>query len=199
MSRIAFALSLVVLSGVTQISQEAPSQEAAAYNDPDAYEVYSAILPQEWPWRVAKAQALAIRTETEPYKMCGHPDSESDRPQQPLVAAIADYEKENQKEWLLQKQFEISKPYELVSKEEITTAFNEGVGLGWRTFNTRHPDSHGWVELSAVGFDSSKTVAIVYVGHHCGGLCGGGTFHVLQKIDGKWMPVKWGSFCMWVS
>jgi hypothetical protein len=62
------------------------------------------------------------------------------------------------------------------------------------------PYTGGWIELSAIGFNADKTVAVVYMGHLCGGLCGGGQFHVLQKKDGKWEPLKWqGKRCAWVS
>jgi hypothetical protein len=43
----------------------------------------------------------------------------------------------------------------------------------------------GWIDISGVGFNDRNTIAVVYIGHHCGSLCGGGKFHVLQKKDGK--------------
>ena len=56
------------------------------------------------------------------------------------------------------------------------------------------------MELSAVGFNVNKTVAVVYMGHYCGALCGGGGFHVLKKKDGKWVALDWkGSSCAWAS
>lgn len=79
--------------------------------------------------------------------------------------------------------------------------FRPGLAEGladWKTFYDRYPDSGGWIELSAVGFNTEKTVAVVYIGHNCGVLCGGGHFHVLQKREGKWQPLKWkGSSCAW--
>jgi hypothetical protein len=71
---------------------------------------------------------------------------------------------------------------------------------GWEGFYQRYPDSGGWIELSAVGFNVDKTVAVVYMGHHCGPLCGSGGFHVLEKKDGKWVALGWeGSGCAWAS
>jgi hypothetical protein len=43
---------------------------SSAYDDADAYEVYAAILPSEWPLRVAHAKQLVIRRETKSYQMC---------------------------------------------------------------------------------------------------------------------------------
>jgi hypothetical protein len=139
-----------------------------------------------------------IRTETEAYAMCIAPDKESEKV---VGTAIADYKKKNNKKWLLQRQFEIDRPYEMAASDEIKTIFKtEGTG-GWKTFYERHPYSGGWIELSAVGFNAPKTVAVVYAGHSCGSLCGGGTFHILQKVNGKWSPLrlKGGTSCSWVS
>jgi hypothetical protein len=49
---------------------------SSAYDDADAYEVYAAILPSEWPLRVAHAKQLVIRRETKSFQMCLKPDSE---------------------------------------------------------------------------------------------------------------------------
>jgi hypothetical protein len=89
-------------------------------------------------------------------------------------SAIADYKKKNGRKWLLQRQFEITKPYEIVSSDEINTIFNTEGTAGWKTFYERHPDSGGLIESSAAGFNASKTFAVVYVGHTCGSWCGGG-------------------------
>jgi hypothetical protein len=70
----------------------------------------------------------------------------------------------------------------------------------WEGFYQRYPNSGGWIELSAVGFNATKTVAVVYMGHHCGSLCGGGGFHVLEKKNGQWVPLEWkGSSCGWAA
>jgi hypothetical protein len=188
---------LLLLSISFLFSQGAPVRTASApkpYVDSEAYEVYSAILPSEWPWRVAHAKSLVIRSETRDYEMCLRPEKESEE----LVGpAISDYLKVNGKTWLLQQQFGIELPYQLTTDDELKAALGRG---GWPGFYTQFPDSGGWIEFSAVGFNADKTVAVVYMGHSCGGLCGGGGFHVLQKKDGKWMPLKWkGSSCFWDS
>ena len=173
-----------------------PSEPQSGYEIPEAYEVYSAILPSEWPWREANAKRLVIRSETRAYKMCLSPEKGSE---EIIGPAISDYVRQNQKTWLLQKNIRIEKPYEMIRADQIKAIFEQGIE-GWNAFYEKHPDSGGWIELSAVGFNADKTVAVVYMGHSCGGLCGGGQFHVLQKKDGKWLPLKWnGTSCNWVS
>ena len=75
---------------------------------------------------------------------------------------------------MLERAFRIDLPYELASKDDLSLQQN--------------PDTGGLIEVSAVGFNGDKTVAVVYMGHHCGGLCGGGAIHVLLKSLGRWQP-----------
>jgi len=169
-------------------------ERAAPYNDADAFEVYSAILPSEWPLRVANAKTLVISSATVGYRICLVPEKESEEIFGP---AISDYSRMNEKPRLLQQKLSLEIPYELITSDELKSTFEQG---GWEGFYAQNPDSRGWVELSAVGFNADKTVAVVYMGHHCGMLCGGGGFHILQKKDGKWTALKWrGRSCAWAS
>ena|SRR5579875_1102922 len=176
------------------VKTETPPQ---LYTVPEAYEVYSTLLPAEWTWRDAHSKTLVIQAETKPYQMCLVPDAKS----KPLLdTAITDYMIVNGKTWNLDRRFDIAKTYQLVPRQTLFAAFNAAGPTGWANFNAEHPDSVGWIELSAVGFNADKTVAVVYAGHHCGGLCGGGGFWVFQRIDAKWKPLKWsGSSCAWAS
>jgi len=167
---------------------------ATQINDADAYDVYSTVLPSEWPIKVARAKELIILNETRMYQMCLRPDAGSDARIEP---AITNYSKLNEKPWLLYPKLVMGIPYRLISTEQLVNAIAEAQ---WDRFYRQYPDSKGWIELSAVGFNPDKTVAVVYVGHHCGPLCGGGRFHVLEKKEGKWVPLEWqGNSCSWVS
>jgi hypothetical protein len=138
------------------------------YDVPEAYEVYAAILPSEWSWKDAKAKWLVIKQATAKYEVCLAPDAAS---QQIIGSAIADYILQNQQPWLLQRKFHIEKPYTLLTANEEKAAFQSSPG-GWEGFYQMYPDSGGVIELSAVGFNAEKTVAVVYSGHQCGMLCG---------------------------
>lgn len=88
----------------------------------------------------------------------------------------------------------------LASASDLTNFFRVQGKDGWKAFYESHPDSSGWIELSAVGFNADKTVAVIYHGHHCGNLCGGGGFTVLRKKEGKWQPWQFkGAGCAWAS
>ena len=189
-------LSLIVAVGLFSTNSVAQTQPQS-YQVPEAYEIYATILPERWPVTVAHAKKLLIRAETGTYEnMCLKPEGES----VPVVGpAIANFIEVNKEPWLLQKAIPMDQPYEFVFEKEIEGVFSNGVA-GWKSFYEKYPDSGGYNELSAVGFNSDKTVAVVYVAHFCGGLCGGGGFHVLEKKEGKWQPLKWkGSSCSWAS
>jgi hypothetical protein len=167
---------------------------SSAYDDADAYEVYAAILPSEWPLRVAHAKQLVIRRETKSYQMCLKPDSEI---QAKVGPAIAAYVKLIEREWLLQPRLSFTSPHQFLEAGKFDALMSQG---GWLEYYRQYPESGGLIEFSAVGFNVDKTTAVVYMGHSCGMLCGGGTFHVLEKSDGKWKPFEWkGSWCSWVS
>ena len=185
------------------------TNQLAIYEDTDAYEVYSALLSSPEIVRLSKAKNLAIRQETlrnfgaflddEPsVRICLKPDAESAKI---IGTAIDDYLKVNKTKWLLQEKFKLEIPYKLVKSEtfiSVIKPFTEKED--WKEFYKQYPDSGGFIDLSGVGFNADKSVAVVSKGRWCGSLCGEGVYYVLQKKDGKWLPLKWnGEFCSWVS
>src|SRR5262249_17501172 len=129
-----------------------------AYEDSEAYRVYAAILPAEWAVRSAKAKTLIIQSETTAwFSMCLRPEKEWEEIVGP---AIADYSAQNSHAWRLQPMFSIDLPYRLIAADEIRGIF--AGPLNWDGFYSRYPDSGGYIELSAVGFNPDKTVAVVY-------------------------------------
>jgi len=88
--------------------------------------------------------------------------------------AIAGFNRFHSKKWLLQRQFQIEKPYKIVSSGVIAA------------LPDYPPSSAAYVEMSHVGFNHEKTQAIVYIGSSCGGLCGSWRFHLLEKLHGNW-------------
>jgi hypothetical protein len=192
LSRLLFLV--ITFSLLPQSAAVTKDELPAPYADADAYEVYSTILPSEWPLRVAKAKTVVILSATKSYEMCLRPEKESE---EMIGSAISDYIKLNKKTWRLQQKFSLGIPSITISSDELKSAFEQA---GWDGFYKQHPNSGGWIELSAVGFNADKTVAVVYMGHNCGMLCGGGGFHVLRKKEGKWIPLEWkGRSCAWAS
>jgi len=192
MSKLPFAIVICLVIPFIALTQTVPE----TYRVPEAYEIYATLLPGEWPVTVAHTKKMIIRAETASYEMCLKPEGESIAVVGP---AIANFLEVNKKPWLLEKTIPMELPYEFVFEKELDAIFASGPG-GWKSFYEKYPDSGGYNEVSAVGFNKDKTVAVVYVAHSCGGLCGSGSFKVLQKKDEKWQPLNWkGSQCAWVS
>ena len=178
-SQAVLAVAVVLLSTLSASAQNATAAEP--YSVDDAYRIYGVLLPQQESAEFAKG-TLVIQEETV---------SNPEAPERCLTAAaankfkdaIADYKRVNSKPWLLQRQLQIEKPYEIVGTKTIDVLFRQG---GWDAFYERYPDSGGYVIFSAVGFNQDKTQAIVYAGSSCGNLCGRWSLHLMEKIAGKW-------------
>jgi hypothetical protein len=89
----------------------------------------------------------------------------------------------------LTRDFQISAKYVLITKEEARQANTVD-------FLHKYPGSYGYVTLSKVGFNTDLTEAPFYSEHICG-LCGGGEYVLMQKIDAHWKIV--GESFTWVS
>lgn len=167
--------------------------------DPGAYSVYRTVIGEDWTVRVAKAKRLVIARETVTYDRClpsGGPMATDWRP------VLENYAVENASGRHLLPDQDLGLSYVLLPVQEIQQFFKAlGFERGWPRFYERYPDSGGYMQLSAVGFDASKTRALVYTSHHCGGLCGGGQHQLLEKRDGRWRraELKDVKMCAWAS
>jgi hypothetical protein len=98
-------------------------------------------------------------------------------------SAMVDYLRSNESALPLEPRFNLPTPYELADVGNLDNdakhEFAEKSG-GYRVY-----------ELSAVGFNSDMTLAIVYVGFDCL-MCGRWALHVLKKTDGKWKEIASG-------
>jgi hypothetical protein len=56
---------------------------------------------------------------------------------------------------------------------------------GSSEFQKEFPHNLGFIVLSGVGFNPSRTQAVFYIDHFCG-LCGGGRYVLMEKVDGTW-------------
>lgn len=195
------ATAVVALLGLSLDQRASPRVPAKDITDPDAYSVYRAVIPHEWPVRVANAKRLVIAREAATYDQClptGPPMGAEWRP------VLENYKAENEGVRHLLADRDLGIPYIVQPLEELNAFFTPPAGnfeRGWSNFYRRYPDSGGYMEVSAVGFNTTKTRALVYVSHHCGGLCGGGSHHLLEKGDGGWQRanLKDVKMCIWMS
>lgn len=64
-------------------------------------------------------------------------------------------------------------------------------------FEARFPNNFGRFVVSHVGMNLNKTEAVLYVDHFCGGLCGGGNYFLMKKVNGAWHVVD--RYDTWIS
>src|ERR1035438_3249585 len=153
------ALAAVVFLGFLSGGMAQQSADPEPYNDADAYEIYSVVLPH-----ASYGAMLVIQEETVPElqqpggfprgpENCLFPEAASR-----FQDAVSDYIHLNQKIWRLQRKFQLEKPYEIVNRATLNTLFK---ARNWDDFRQRYPNSGGIVVMSAVGFNQEKTRAIV--------------------------------------
>lgn len=102
-----------------------------------------------------------------------------------LKETVDDLRAKNKETHRFTRRFDIKRQYILVSEKEIDDIFKKGGGW-WEEFYRRYPETRGFVTFSRVGFNVDKTQALVYQSHSCGGLCGGGGYVLLVKVNGVW-------------
>lgn len=66
-----------------------------------------------------------------------------------------------------------------------TACVTAGGEYGLPAFQEKFPRNIGLVTLSGVGFNLSRTQAVFYIDHFCG-LCGGGRYVLMERVDGTW-------------
>jgi len=168
--------------------------------DPDAYAVYNAVIPSDWLIRVAHATELLIEGTTQVPTPMGQACFPSG-PELigPWAEALSMLKDQNATSQTLARQFTLPVGYRLEAKAQIMSLFQSGGG-GWGVFRAQYPNAKGILSVSAVGFDKAHQVAIVYVGHSCGLLCGGGSYEFLWREPDHWTRVRLNvNNCAWAS
>jgi len=64
------------------------------------------------------------------------------------------------------------------------------------SFKTQVESLHSHLSAST----KDKTLAVLYIMNSCGSLCGNGSFHLLEKVNGRWRAVpSTGRLCLVMS
>ncbi|MET3654597.1 hypothetical protein ABIC75_004345 [Dyella japonica] len=67
----------------------------------------------------------------------------------------------------------------------------------WKKLFEAFPGATGWTSVSLPGYSPDGGIAIVYVAHHCGALCGQGEYVYLRHAKNQWKVLM--RFPVWVS
>lgn len=68
---------------------------------------------------------------------------------------------------------------------------------GWKKLFEAFPGATGWTSISLPGYSPDGDVAVVYVAHHCGSLCGQGMYVYLRRANSRWKVLV--RLPVWVS
>lgn len=192
-----FVACLLTPFAVAGESQSTRKVELRLYSEPEAYRVYEAILPENRAY--TDAVSVLIRGKTISYAPdCLSPDLHY---KAPVDEAVADYRRVNRSSLMLERLFNVGKPYEILWESEFSgTPPGLRNSSRWHQYLLGHPHFPGFIELSGVGFSKDKIIAVVYMVRNCGIMCSGGDLIVLRKHDGEWKPLNIrGLRCFWKS
>lgn len=198
---IALVLGTGMLASLVATFSGAQEVKSAPVDDPEMYAVYSSLLRNSWIVR-AKATNLVVQEETATDWRC----LPSGKPMKMDWREVLDsLRSANNQVHTLRAGHDLGLPYQVVPSSTIAASMDKRVldlaRDGWQGFHRRYPDSRGYLQFSMVGFDAPRRRAMVYVAHHCGGLCGEGSHHLLERHDGQWREVQVPglSQCHWLS
>jgi len=155
-------------------------------DDLESYAVYSALLPDE-AMRGMRRSMIVIQAEAITDQRCwpSGPPIETE-----WKSTFESLRAENSHARTIRSGFTLSVPYIVLPKADIMAFFTALRPDSWKHFYERYPDSAGFLGLSAVGFDTDRTEAIVYIAHSYNFLGGEYSYHLLRKLGGNWQDTR---------
>jgi hypothetical protein len=91
----------------------------------------------------------------------------------------------------------ISTDLDLPRGAKAIFVYPSDLGTGTSSLEARFADNFGYFVVSHIGLNLDETEALLYVDHFCGGLCGGGNYILMRKVNGAWHVVD--HYLRWVS
>jgi hypothetical protein len=184
----------VVSCAAVLFAQTAPeSSKVADYEDADGYSVLSVLLDHEHSasdhsFQISPITASGMKPDS--FQSC------TGRIPAEFSAAVNDFRDKNRQNWHLSKKFNLKFGYkfaDLASKRQPLAPTPNAKELPPALFDDRI------FEVSAVGFDASRTHAIAYVAVFCGPDCTSAAYHLLVKEKEGWKEFVSSPVCQWMS
>jgi hypothetical protein len=193
MKRNAASFAIVLVFVTLTFQPFAYCQKPVEYADPDAFNVYSALMPTP-----INGRAVLVVDATRKAERCSLNDESM--PDSDFREAMQDFHRANKQVWTLAKEFRSSVQADLIDSKELKSYFRKSADKGWKTFYKTHPQASGTIAFSAVGFNHKRTAAVVYSEIVSCSECGVGGLHFLRKEAAGWTEIKPGfPDCGWIS
>jgi len=193
MKRNAASFAIVLVFVTLTFPPIASCQTPVEYADPDAFNVYSALIPTP-----ISGRAVLVVDATRNPPRCSL--NEEDIPDPDFREALQDFHRANEQVRTLAKEFRSSVKADLIDSKELKSYFRKSADKGWKKFYKAHPKASGTIAFSAVGFNHKRTAAVVYSEIVSCSECGVGGLHFLRKETAGWTEIKPGfPACGWIS
>lgn len=191
------AVACFLSCAVPLYAQKTPdAPKPADYDDADGYAVLSLLLTHAhsdvdpsfllMPFLLSPSTVSGLSADS--FQSCNQVPAE-------FAAAAADFRDKNKQTWNLTKKINLKFSYKFTNTGQRTpmapTPFTKGVPPP--LYETPV------YQVSAVGFDASRTHAIVYVGSLCGPDCRRGSYHLLVKDKEIWKETNGSPVCQLIS
>jgi hypothetical protein len=194
MCRVTFRIWLALLLAVSPlgVAQTEASTPEPVYDNAEAYKVYDGLFRYMGENQHLHGDKLAIlastiRVEDMPLGVCGA--KLADLPTEPF----SDLKEQNTHTWRLQPRIPVGRNYELIQPFDSRVEL-EGVVSNVSPEDEARapkPEFQGDWQLSAVGFNKVRNLAVVLTFYTCGISCGFGGPFVLSKHGEAWQVDQW--------
>ena len=208
MKRALFGLSsflvIPLLLAPPPLRAQAPATAKSCSLSADDYAVFSAVLlnrggpedPEE-EWQTKPEILISEQTAKDEAKTGSMWGFRSRSKQAPSDETVGNFNSHQVEGCSLKAALDPAISYSLISEKELHGYFNNKHKDGWGIFYAKHPKAAGYLQFSAVGYNTPRTEALVFLGHYCGSLCGTGHLFLLEKENGQWV-VK-NRLMQWIS
>ena len=192
------AVVCLLSCAVPLFAQKTPETlKPADYEDADGYVVLSILLSHAHseidpsfllaPFLLSPLTVSGINADS--FQSCSRVPTE-------FASAAADFRDKNKQNWNLTKKINLKFSYKftnLTGKRTRLAPTQNAKDVPPALFET------SVYQVSAVGFDASRTHAIAYVGAVCGPDCSSGSYHLLVKEKEGWKETTGSPVCHWIS
>ena len=181
-------LTLVMLLAIAPaVHPQEPS------NDPDSVAIYLKLLPKSSNGKMPLILKTTTTSERCPVKV-------GDVPEPDFRQAVESFMTENRVEHDISSVLAHADGYRFITRPEFASYFGKNIEKGWKRFYKKNLTANGVVSFSVVGFNSSRTAAVVYKDIVSCSLCGNGRLHFFRKGGTGWYEVNdIGPYCGWIS
>ena len=191
------AIACLLSGGVPLFAQKTPEPpKAADYEDADGYAVLSILLTHAHsevdpsfllaPFLLSPLTVSGMNVDS--FESCN-------RVPTAFADAAADFRDKNKQGWNLTKKINLKFSYKFTNTGKRTplAPTQNAKDVPPALFETPV------YQVSAVGFDASRTHAIAYVGSLCGPDCSRGSYHLLVKGKEGWKETNGSPVCQLIS